>query len=131
MAICTWCEREMTEAASCTVTVLHQQGEAIAVTKFGTERGWPRMERCGDCGVERGGYHHPGCDIRRCPVCGGQMFSSHARGRSKIIWTWPYAGPQTSAASACSMSSQPPILLTDVPSACWRAACVQWPSSSM
>jgi hypothetical protein len=28
---------------------------------------------CHDCGVEKGGYHHPGCDMETCPRCGGQI----------------------------------------------------------
>jgi len=28
---------------------------------------------CGDCAVVKGEYHVPGCDIERCPSCGGQM----------------------------------------------------------
>ena len=32
-------------------------------------------ERCGDCGAKQGFYHHMGCDIERCPKCGGQLIS--------------------------------------------------------
>jgi len=31
--------------------------------------------RCHDCNVMPGGYHHPGCDMDRCPKCGGQLIS--------------------------------------------------------
>lgn len=29
--------------------------------------------RCHDCGADEGGYHHPGCDMEKCPRCGGQL----------------------------------------------------------
>ncbi|MGI4943964.1 MAG: hypothetical protein ACRYHQ_25970, partial [Janthinobacterium lividum] len=31
--------------------------------------------RCGDCGVIRGGLHHLGCDVERCPRCGDQLIT--------------------------------------------------------
>lgn len=31
--------------------------------------------RCHDCEIEHGGFHHPGCDVERCPRCGGQLIS--------------------------------------------------------
>ena len=30
---------------------------------------------CGDCGVEEGQLHEPGCDKENCPFCGGQLIS--------------------------------------------------------
>lgn len=79
MAVCHWCEREMTSASSCTVTVLHRGGEPVDMIRWGREPGWTASSICHDCGVAPGGVHHPGCDVQRCPVCGGQMLSCGCR----------------------------------------------------
>jgi hypothetical protein len=34
-----------------------------------------QRETCHDCDVEEGQLHLPGCDMERCPFCGGQLIS--------------------------------------------------------
>lgn len=77
MAICVYCQLEMTSARSCTVDALHVGGRRFVLAPHGTEPGMSRFRgrRCGDCGVEWGGLHHLGCDLQRCPRCDRQLLS--------------------------------------------------------
>ncbi len=86
MAVCEWCHREMTTAESCSEQELHRSGTPIRMIPWGRERGWSARSRCGDCGVQPGGFHHPGCDIQRCPVCSGQMLSCGCRFDEDVIF---------------------------------------------
>ena len=80
MAVCSWCFAEMMTAQSCTVDAMHRQGVPVPMIPCGREFGWPPATmRCGDCGVARGGWHHPGCDMQQCAVCGEQMLSCDCR----------------------------------------------------
>jgi hypothetical protein len=72
MAICTWCDQEMTTATSCTVEAFHQGGERLSAPRNG-------RRRCGDCGTGPRGFHHPGCDLADCPACGRQMLTCGCR----------------------------------------------------
>jgi hypothetical protein len=67
----------MTERRSCTVTDFHISGEPVRRLPYR----WRQPANCGDCGVPRGGYHHPGCCLERCPRCppGRQAISCDCR----------------------------------------------------
>jgi hypothetical protein len=69
VAVCQDCNREMTTASSCVADALLIAGERHE------RRVARRGGRCGDCGVEPGGYHHLGCDLEPCPRCSRQLIS--------------------------------------------------------
>lgn len=83
MAKCELCNQEMTEGVSCTDVKYKIGDECFDPIKYGDEPAdvingvtvdW-QSELCHDCKTPKGGYHHPGCDVERCPKCGGQIIS--------------------------------------------------------
>ncbi|MES2765227.1 MAG: hypothetical protein V4642_05130 [Bacteroidota bacterium] len=81
MSICNICNQEMLTASSCeNKTVL-----GLDAIRFGDERDVfiegrqvamkpVPTEKCRDCGVSQGGYHHRGCCVEQCPNCWEQVF---------------------------------------------------------
>jgi hypothetical protein len=87
MSICAACGRDMQTADGCILVpvkiTIHSRGDVRIVKTmdpipFGNEQRYPGWtiaahERCHDCGVKKGEYHHPGCDWEECPHCRTQM----------------------------------------------------------
>jgi hypothetical protein len=71
-ATCNACGREMSEGNGCGADFLEtSDGKQVPRIPYGGNGEWAD-ERCGDCFVTEGQFHHTGCDQAVCPVCGGQ-----------------------------------------------------------
>lgn len=75
MAKCEDCHLEMLNdrVESCTVPEIRIEGKMYTRdTSY-----YDINERCHDCNIVngQGNIHHFGCDIERCPKCGGQLLS--------------------------------------------------------
>ena len=87
MATCAFCDRDMNDSESCTKNVIlysdlstDDGGRWQFAVPFGDERRGIADEldhsdqpRCHDCGVQMGGFHHPGCDVEESPQSGDQL----------------------------------------------------------
>ena len=88
---CDYCQLEMTAGVSCTLASYDDiKGGPHARIPYGSPRevelfwlspdGLPA--NCGDCKTPLGGFHHPGCDVERCPACGLQAISCDCTGET-------------------------------------------------
>lgn len=73
MATCAYCKRDMLKVDRCTRNerIVYPSGTSLPTIPYPTTAEGP----CGDCGVQPGQKHHPGCDMEECPKCHGQLIS--------------------------------------------------------
>jgi len=74
MAKCDYCNGEMLKVDTCPANRVIEFEDGTALPGIPWDGGDDNT-RCHDCNVAPGGYHHPGCDMERCPRCGGQLIS--------------------------------------------------------
>lgn len=80
MAKCPDCGLEMNKADGCTCAFLKVGSRGVFKRK---KYGGP-AERCHGCGARKGYYHHAGCDMEQCPICGKQAIGCGCYGKGDI-----------------------------------------------
>lgn len=66
---CDYCENVMDYGISCYSTIFYK-GLIYKRVPYKHEGYF-----CHDCNVASGQYHHLGCDMERCPICGRQLIT--------------------------------------------------------
>lgn len=69
--ICWRCNRDRQFSTTCNCSAIIYHGEKYQPIKFGDEKNtdYKDLERCYDCNVVKGGFHHSGCEVEECPRC--------------------------------------------------------------
>ena len=75
-AKCQDCGKDMMKVDGCTKhNMKFDNGQTLERIKFGDDNMNIGDKRCHDCNAKVGHFHHLGCDVERCPICGGQLIS--------------------------------------------------------
>lgn len=85
MAVCKFCGKEMVGAASCVESHILIDEEKYTLIPYNkkSDSVFRKHEasRCPECNVMPGGFHHLGCGMEICPVCGNRWISCRCFGR--------------------------------------------------
>jgi hypothetical protein len=68
----------MVGSESCVAMPIELAVGTLPPVPYGSEShgaDWTPPDRCHDCDVLVGGFHHPGCDMEACPNCKGQLLT--------------------------------------------------------
>jgi len=74
--ICNYCKEDMSIVDNCKWAeingVEYPNNEKLPASTYHFDE---QSGRCHDCNIKHGNYHHPGCDVERCPKCKDQLIS--------------------------------------------------------
>jgi hypothetical protein len=69
---CDLCQQPMAPGTGCDPHGYSAHAEDPPTIASPYRPGPDMADPCHDCNAPGGAYHHPGCDMERCPVCGAQ-----------------------------------------------------------
>lgn len=69
--VCEVCGERKLISDGCTCSEVIFKNTRYERIKYG-EGEYDFDDCCHDCGAKEGHYHHPGCDMEICPICGEQ-----------------------------------------------------------
>lgn len=85
-AVCGYCNQHMEQGISCTLEEYDDFPDGIV--RYRERFYLEDVAVCGDCNAPFGGFHHPGCDVERCPGCGGQAIGCNCLDAENEDWYW-------------------------------------------